>query len=106
MRRYGQRQLPAVVAEDGVEGAVLAIDRYGGGETFYIRFHRPGNFTDWTFELHGARLVKRSGAVMQIAGDEFAYDRGQHFRQSWLCTPTRDRGLEILRTMAAREEDR
>lgn len=99
MRRAGRRLQPHEV-EAPTHGQVVPIDRYGEPDRFYVRLHQPGQFADWVMELHSARLVRAAGGCYQFAGDEFDWSRKVHHRQTWLCTPTPERGYEILRRMA------
>lgn len=53
MRRHGAR-LPAKHVGEPVPGHALLIDRYGEQDRFYVRLYHPGQFMDWSHELHGA----------------------------------------------------
>lgn len=102
MRRHGQRLAARHVGEP-TPGQVLLIDRYGEQDRFYVRLYHPGQYTDWSHELHGARLERSKGNVHLLRGDEWISAAKEHRLQTWLCVPTPDRGYEILRNMAARE---
>lgn len=99
MRRAAQR-LPAHEVEAPTHGHVVPVDRYGEPDRFYVRLHQPGQFADWVMELHSARLVRAAGGCYQFTGEKFDWGRQQHHRQTWLCTPTPERGYDIRHRMA------
>jgi hypothetical protein len=102
MRRHGQR-LPARHVGEPIQGQVLLINRYEEEDRFYVRLYHPGQFMDWSHELHGARIERSNGGVHLLRGDEWVSAAKEHKLQTWLCVPTVERGYEILRKMAARE---
>lgn len=97
LRAFGMR-LP-VAGIEPVQGNALCLDWYGEQTRFLIRFYRPGSWSTRLLEMHGARLVKEAGGVWQFSGDEWNAEVKQHYRQTWLCTPTAERGAEILQRM-------
>jgi hypothetical protein len=62
MRRHGQR-LPARHVGEPIQGQVLLINRYEEEDRFYVRLYHPGQFMDWSHELHGARIERSNGGV-------------------------------------------
>lgn len=103
MRRNGSR-LPARHVGEPVPGQVLLIDRYEEPDRFYVRLYHSGQFTDWSHELHGARVERANGRVHLLRGDEWVSSLKAHQVQTWLCVPTQERGYEILQRMAELEK--
>jgi hypothetical protein len=99
LREFGMR-LPVPSIPEPMQGNVLCIDRYEEQTRFYMRFYRAGRWAHWHLEMHGARLVKERGGVWQFSGDEWNSEVKQHYLQTWLCTPTAERGRDILAQMA------
>lgn len=95
LRAFGMR-LPVASIPPPIEGNAVCLDWYGEQDRFLIRFFLPGNWSQRHLEMHGARLVKAAGGVWQFSGDEWNVEVKQHYRQTWLCTPTAERGREIL----------
>jgi hypothetical protein len=100
MRRHGQR-LPVARVPEPTQGLVVPIDRYGEPDRFYVRLYRPGQLVDWCDELHSARLRRADKGCYLFAGDEWVDATRMHHLQTWLCTPTLERGVEILQKMEA-----
>lgn len=104
MRRDGRR-LPARKVGEPFQGSLLLLNRYDEEDRFVARLFQPaGQFTDFALELHGAGVLREAGTVRTISGDEFVWSIREHRRQTWLCTPTAERGYEILREMIKREQ--
>lgn len=97
MRAFGMR-LPPQSVQEPIQGNVLCIDRYGYPPTFYIRFYRQDKWAHHHLEMQGAVVVKERDGVWQFFGDEWIESK-HRYRQTWLCTPTAERGREIIARM-------
>lgn len=85
---------------------MLLIDRYGEQDRFYVRLFHPGQFTDWSHELHGARRGGSDGRVYLLHGEEWVASANEPRVQTWLCVPTAERGYQILGRMLTAEKKR
>lgn len=96
LRHLGER-LPAGELAVPVQGLLLALNHYGETDRFVAKLFPDDTLANSTSEMHGARVLReaKDGSVT-ITGDEFDWQLMVHHRQTWLCAPTLERGLEIL----------
>ena len=102
MRRHGRR-LPAHQVDEPLQADLLAINRYGETSRFLAKLLPPGQLTDSHWEMHGARVERAGAGVMLLRGDEWDPGQQRHWDQTWMCTSTQERGLEILARMSWRK---
>lgn len=102
MRRHGLR-LPAHHVTEPEQATLLCINRYDEPDRFVLRVFQPGQFTDYSTEMHGARLMDSRKGCYRFQGDEWIVQAHQHFPQTLVCTPTREKAFEILAKMGEQD---
>lgn len=96
LRRRGERLSAAdVMAQQPPSGGLLCVDRYNSARWHVSLYQLP----DMTrlLELHAAALVRDSNGSRLYSGEEWDVSVRHHWRQTWLCSPTAEAALEILR---------
>lgn len=104
VRHRGERLAPQAV-EEPVHGLLLPV-RWSS-EQYQLQLHPPGSdlcggLERWLGMMLDAVLVRSSDGVMLFQGHEWTPADERHWPQTWLCTPTEERGREILQAMVDR----
>lgn len=86
----------------GVSGALLSHHPNGMKETWEVHLYHPNHLhNDLLQKLNVSQLIRENDGVRVYQGQEFNKEVGQHYLQTWLCTPTPEIGRAILAKMAA-----
>ena len=101
LRQRGQR-LPAtaLLRAPPPQGWLVCQDRYTAPQWYACLFTDEG-MTRETHRLLHARLKRENEGVRLYVGIQV--ESNQEWPQSWLCTPTPERGRDILLQLAEQE---
>jgi hypothetical protein len=105
MRHRGERLGPLQV-EPPVHGLLLPV-RWSS-EQYQLQLHPVGSDLCGGLErwlgmmLDVTRMRVSDDGVQLYQGHEWTSSEDRHWPQTWLCTPTRERGVEILHAMIDR----